>query len=353
MNRADDLGALFPHAPDVAERESADCGFSKGWGMQFQPREKTIVDMHGHIEFAYQTDSDALIGQHLNLMKRLNAGRIVACLPVSFRPEDADCPLGFWSLRCFGFEELKPYIESARLSGRVSLMLFLHHRNPDRSLLEKCMAEGLSGVKLHNAPVIVEASDPEVWLSREWSEVFSELGKAGKPVLWHVTQRLTDCPYVGGDRNVYWKDGWEKGVNYTNEDLLRIFLEVVRRNPDVHFIGAHQLHLGWERLASLFDQYPNLYIDTSIGCQVNEGDQMYEEDVQQIRSIFIRYADRILFGTDFSINRDTEGEQGWPEKLQAVANHVRFVRQLRLQDDALQKVMHANAENIFCLQAEG
>lgn len=348
MNHFADEERIYPHSPDVLERDTSDNGFSKGWGMHFLLKEETIVDMHGHIEFSPSTDADQLVKHHLGIMKQLNVSRLVACSPVMMRPEDREKPLGFPTLCCYGFDELKPYLELAQITGHMSLMPFLHHGNPDIGLLKQSIEEGACGVKLHNAPIIVEGADAEIWLSDEWAGIFSELGKANLSVLWHVTQRLTDCPYVGGERNAYWRDGWKMGVSYTNEDLLRIYLLVVSRYPEVRFISAHQLHIGWDRLASMFDQYENLYIDTSIGCWVNEGDRMHEDDIRYIREIFIRYSDRILFGTDYSIAPGGNGVETNDEaKLDPVKNHIRFIKQLRLPDEALQRVFHANAEKIL------
>ena len=37
-----------PYSPDVLERETADNGFSSGWGFHFQPSEKYWIDCHVH-----------------------------------------------------------------------------------------------------------------------------------------------------------------------------------------------------------------------------------------------------------------------------------------------------------------
>lgn len=339
----------YPHAPDVLERETSDGGFSAGWGMHFQPMPERIADMHGHIEFDDLSKAEAAVNRHMELMRPLNVTHCVACSPVMERASGEGGPQGF-SVRCLaGIDALRPYLQLARASGRLSLMLFLHYANPDAELLKLSAAEGVCAVKLHNAPIIVNAGDPECWLSGEWAAVFSELERLGLPVLWHVTQRLTGSPYTGGGRNTYWKDGWKKGVAYTNEDLLRIYLQVVEKYPRIPFISAHQLHLGWERLGRLFDRHPNLHADTSIGCWVNEGDRMYGNDVRRIREFFIKYHDRMLFGTDYFIT-DRAGDDTINDgtgKTAIAKSHIRFVRQLRLPDEALQDVMHANAERLL------
>lgn len=351
MTRNEEMEKRYPHAPDVTERETADGGFSKGWGMHFQPAASHIVDMHGHIQFQNLEGAEAVVNRHMQLMQQLNVTRCVACSPVMTRPADERNPQGF-SIECLsGIDALRPYFPLARKSGKLSLMLFLYYANPDVELLKQCVAEGACAVKLHNAPIIVDGADPNIWFSEEWAAVFTEIERLGLPVLWHVSQRLTDCPYTGGGRNSYWKDGWKKGVTYTNEDLLQIYLKIVEKYPGVPFISAHQLHLGWERLGALFDAHPNLYADTSIGCWVNEGDRMYEDDASLIRDFFVKHSDRMLFGTDYFIT-DLSGDDpiyADEGKAAITKNHIRFIRQLSLPDDVLQKVMHGNAESLLRL----
>lgn len=348
-NEIIDLEGLYPHSPDVTERETADGGFSKGWGMHFHPVEESIFDVHGHIQFQSFRNADDVMKKQLELMRPLNLSRCAVCSPMMVSPADLESPEVFSVDRLTKIEELVPYLDLAEKSDMLALMIFLHHGNPDRELLGKCINAGACGMKLHNAPIIVEAADPEVWLHDDWADVFSEIERKGLPVLWHVTQRLTDCPYTEGGRNTYWKDGWKKGVTFTNEDLLQIYLKVVAKYPGIPFISAHQLHIGWDRMAGLLDRYPNLFSDTSVGCQVNEGDRMYETDIRRIRDFFIRYSDRMLFGTDSFISDRTEGDSVFDEDVKAagIKNHIRFIRQIRIPYDDLQKVFHGNAERLL------
>lgn len=348
MSEMNETEYLYPHSPDVAERETSDGGFSSGWGMHFMPTASGIADVHGHIQFESFGDAEGIVKRHMDLVRPLGVTHSVACTPIMSTPQYA-CERQGFSVPCLsGRSALAPYFDVARKSHVLALMLFLHYANPDLELLKWSAAQGACAVKLHNAPLIVNAADPEIWFSGQWSEAFAEMERLGLPVLWHVTQRLAGCPYTGGGRNTYWKDGWVKGVKYTNEDLLQIYLKTVRKYPGIPFISAHQLHLGWDRLAVLFDEYPNLYIDTSVGCFVREGDRMYEHDIRTIRDFFIRYSGRILFGTDYFItDGSTEFDDG--EKKAIIQGHIRFIRQLRLPSDTLDSVFQGNAARLLRL----
>lgn len=342
--RANEPGpqTTYPHSPDVLERETADSGFSKGWGMHFVPTARYYVNIHGHIQFDDLGKADDAVRTYLNKVKPLHIKRTVACAPTMSRESDRNIPQGFNVFCMTRREELAPYFSLARRHEGLHIMLFLHFRNPDTELIKWSIEQGACAVKLHNAPIIVGAADPGIWLGDEWAAAFEVIEKAGLPVLWHVTQRLTSSPYTGGGANSYWKEGWKKGVSYTNETLLKIYLEIVERYPGIPFLSAHQLHIGWERLDALMNRHPNLHIDTSIGCYVREGDRLYDDDRDFIRAFFIAHSDRILFGSDYSLT-DQIGQVTEEE------NHIRFIRQLRLPDAELQHISHGNAERALGL----
>jgi predicted TIM-barrel fold metal-dependent hydrolase len=81
----------------------------------------------------------------------------------------------------------------------------------------------------------------------------------------------------------------------TREKVLQQRNNIIEAFPDVTFIGAH---FGFQAsdLASvgeLLDKYPNYYVDTSAEIHTL-GQQPYSS-----RRFFLKYQDRILFGTDF------------------------------------------------------
>ena len=76
--------------------------------------------------------------------------------------------------------------------------------------------------------------------------------------------------------------------------------KVIRALPQVQFIMAHGFwlmgdDLGLSVLATLFDAYPNLHVDLSAVYQWWDGPGPCYDN---LRDFFIRYKERILFGTD-------------------------------------------------------
>lgn len=326
---------VYPHSADVLERKKIDNRFSDGWGMHFTPVEKYWTDVHTHMEIADSAESLGMIRQFLHEVSNLNVKYIIAITPGLVNDDK-------YIKRSEDFDYFKKQLEGF---PNIKFMLYLRHDDPDCEKVKNLSNKGIGGIKLHNAPIITEALNPELWLSDKWSEIFEAIEEKQLPILWHVTQRLSDSPYTGGGRNTYWKDGWKKGVKYTNEDLLQIFLNVVERYPGIKFVGAHQLHIGWTRLVELFEKYPNLYIDTTIGCMLRRDFEIYDYDRNFLRKIFVKYCDRILFGTDLTIT--SKNLKNTTNIIKNYENHMRFIRSLRLPDNALQLISHGNAEMFF------
>lgn len=312
-----------PHARDVRERETSDEGFSAGWGQHFQPSERYWIDAHTHMRETTAADAQDVMDAWND---HLEAWRLRRTVGLDGRRDRADA-----------------FAEVADTDDRFRWLIRLDYDDPDPAFVAECLDAGASGIKLHNKPVIQDAVGADVWEDEAWHEILDQLGEADRPVLWHVTQRFTDSPYTGGARDSYWAEGWANGAEFTNEDLLQGFLDVVEAHPETDFIGAHQLHLGFDRLHELFRTYPNLHIDTSIGGFVRWGDQLYPEDKAAAREFFMEWSDRILFGTDCILTAEAIGEYLYQHFL----GHVRYVRQLDLPHDALQDVSHRTAERVY------
>ena len=315
-----------PYAPDVAQRQTVDNGFSAGWGCQYMPSEQYIVDCHTHCFDV--TDRYEIFRMLDAFFSRAVAFRLGRMIALDGSPEN-----------------LTAYAAVANFDPRFRFWVRGNDEKPDLDFIKKAADAGAVGLKILNIRMIREAGDPKVWLSKPWQEIFAWLESRNLPVLWHVTQRQTAAPYMGGNLNSYWSEGLPKGAKFTNEDLLAVFLENVKRFRGLPFIGAHQLHVGWDRMGQLFAEHPNLSTDTSCGCVIRPGDEMYEQDRCKLNAFFTKWHDRMLFGTDVMLEPGRIDEY----LLQHFVNHVRFIHQLRLADDTLQAVMHGNAERLLKL----
>lgn len=135
--------------------------------------------------------------------------------------------------------------------------------------------------------------------------------------------------------------------------ILEEFARLVERHPATTFIGAHvgcyAENLAW--VGALLDRCPNLCIDFS--ARIGElGRQPYSA-----RRFFIRYADRILFGTDASPNLDAyrlyyrfleSDDEYFSYDGRVVPSQGRwYIYGLDLPDEVLRKVYYENARRIL------
>ncbi len=136
--------------------------------------------------------------------------------------------------------------------------------------------------------------------------------------------------------------------------IVEELASLVRRHPATTFVGAHvgcyAENLAW--VGKLLDECPNFYVD--IAARISElGRQPYTS-----RRFFVKYADRILFGTDmgpdlgyyrifyrfletddeyfnYSAGAELPGQGRW------------YIYGLHLPDDVLEKVYFRNAQKVL------
>lgn len=169
--------------------------------------------------------------------------------------------------------------------------------------LADAKARGASGVKVFKQFGLTY-KNPDGSLIKIDDERFDLIWKAcgelGLPVLIHVADPLAFFLPID-ETNERWEElhrhpDWNfHGPQFPKHDeLLAAFLRVVARHPKTMFIGAHVASSA-EDLAQVgewLDKYPNLYVE--FASRISElGRQPYTA-----RKFLIRYADRVLFGTD-------------------------------------------------------
>ena len=333
----------YPHHPDVLEREYSDGGFSRGWAMHAKPIPTRMFDCHIHYSGGIEGNILENIAAEEEAARELGVTGAMVFLHAygnGWQPDLTNkSVMGIFPY--FTLKELEKALAGFNKSSHT-WAAYLDYQSPEPDLVDAVADMGCCCIKLHNAPVIEKNIPPEIWLGKEWSATFEAIQRRGLAVIIHVTQRLSPSVYTGGGRNAYWKTGWANGSKYTNEDLLQSFLACCRRFPDINFIGAHQLHLGWERLDALFAEYPNLFVDTSVGCLLLPNDDFYPHDRDYLRKMFIRHSDRVLFGTDnfwgstfFNYNKVNN------------SNHIRYVTALDLPQTDLDQIFYKNAERLL------
>lgn len=82
------------------------------------------------------------------------------------------------------------------------------------------------------------------------------------------------------------------------EDQINARDRFVERHPNMHFVGAHLGSLEWsvDELAKRLDKFPNMAVDMAERiCHLQLQSQ---KDREKIRQFFLKYQDRLMYGTD-------------------------------------------------------
>ena len=139
-------------------------------------------------------------------------------------------------------------------------------------------AQGFVGLKLWPHGAILSSKIPRI------HEQLDEAGRQGMPLVGYHT----------GD------PGNAKGNSPAFPKYEDDTLELVKAHPQTTFIFAHGLFMlqsdqGMAKLAGIFDQYPNVFVDVAFTHNARQPDNY---TVGKAREFYIKYCDRILFGSD-------------------------------------------------------
>lgn len=82
------------------------------------------------------------------------------------------------------------------------------------------------------------------------------------------------------------------------EYYLKVRDHMLDKNPNLHFIGAHLGSLEWSvaELSKTLDKYPNMAVD--MAERISHLQYQAKTNWQGVHDFFIKYQDRILYGTD-------------------------------------------------------
>lgn len=132
--------------------------------------------------------------------------------------------------------------------------------------------------------------------------IFTHLERLDIPLLTHIAEPLACWRPLSeaGPHQAYYQRHPEWHMHGrddvpSHERLIAARDAVVERHPRLRVIGAHLGSLEYDvaEVAKRLERYPNFAVDTSARL----GDLM-AQDGEAVRAFFLRYADRILFGTD-------------------------------------------------------
>ena len=153
--------------------------------------------------------------------------------------------------------------------------------------------EGYHIAKMQSAPIMrgrASASKEELRMDGdEMTRMFDAMKDEGIPLLLHLS-----------DPDTYYESRYTDTSVYSTKERDLLELEgVLRRHNSMKFQLAHfgaqpEIH-RLDSLGRWFDTYPNFNIDTSSARWVS---RELSKDRKKAREFFIKYQNRIVFGTD-------------------------------------------------------
>ena len=181
----------------------------------------------------------------------------------------------------------------------------------------------------YKRPVMIHTADPAAF--------FRPLDHRNER--WHELNEHPDWLFYGKDFP-------------SREELLAQRNRVIEKHPKTTFIGAHfgNNPEDLKTVGKWLDQYPNFYID--IDARINElGRQPYTA-----RRFFLKYQDRIMFGTDIEPNvsiyrtyyRFLESDDEYWDTAETLGRQGFWnVYGIFLPKSVLEKIYHTNAQRIL------
>ena len=181
-----------------------------------------------------------------------------------------------------------------------------------------------------------------------FDKYYSYLEAEGIPVTYHV-----------GDPKVFWdeekapdwakKEGWTytDGSFVSKEALYNEVSGFLSKFPKLKVIFAHFFFMGEEGIekASLFlDKWPCAYYDVTPGIEMYGS---FSENPEEWREFFIKYQDRMVFGSDNGLDESLvyiDVIRAFLETFEEFQCRGLQIRGIGLEYDILEKIYHGNFE---------
>ena len=212
---------------------------------------------------------------------------------------------------------------------------------------------------------LIMVDDPEL------SPIFDFLSKNGYTVIGHLgepkncwlpLERMTvknDREYFAAHPQYHMYLHKDKP---SYEHQIRARDRMLEKNETLRFVGAHLASLEWsvDRVAAFLDRFPNAAVD--LAERITQLQYQSQKNLDKVRDFFVKYQDRILYGSDIIQNPEDNDEafkhrvhQIWRKEWLYLATDERIfvpeidakVEGLALPKEVVLKVYQKNALRVF------
>ena len=309
-----------------------------------------VIDVHNHVNDAARIDEHMPPERVVQVMNATNVKTIVILT-------------GMWGdkLQAVIDETVKPY------PGRFIVFTQIDWSKIDDpnfssdmvKQLDDAVSRGARGLKVlkdlglgvrDKSGKLIAIDDPRI------DPVWEEAGRLGIPVSIHSGDPEAFFHPIDATNERYEElhehPDWSfYGRDYPSlESLLEARNRVFARHPHTTFVS---LHMGWPEnldwVSTMLDQDPNVMVE--FGAREAE----LGRQPRRTRELFMRYQDRVMFGTDNEVSEDMyRNNFRWLETADEYFDYLgapgqgRFeIYGLALPDPVLKKIYHENAERLF------
>jgi predicted TIM-barrel fold metal-dependent hydrolase len=250
--------------------------------------------------------------------------------------------------------------------------------------IDAAVAKGAVAVKVwKNIGMVVKDKDGKhIFLDDpRFDGVMAHIQKLGIPLIAHQGEPLNcwlplDQMTTDNDRS-YFREHPQYYMYLHPEEpgyemLMAARDRFVAFHPKLSFVGAHMASLEWsvDRLAVFLDRFPNANVD--IAARMTQIQYQSNQDRKKVRDFFIKYQDRLMYGTDiadnppnpanasedppttstaFEADVDRTWRSDWRYLATPLTQHVEDlkadVKGIELPRSVIDKLYYKNAERIY------
>lgn len=190
--------------------------------------------------------------------------------------------------------------------------------------LKESLRKGAIGIKVwKNIGMVAKDKEGKFIMidNPKFDPIFDYLEKKGIPVCGHLGEPKNcwlpiEKMTVNNDKK-YFKEHPEYHMYLhpdfpSYEDQIQARDNRLRKHPNLYFMGAHLGSMEWnvDEMSKHFDTFPNMTVDMAARmCHI---EKQTAQDWQKVHDFFIKYQDRIIYGTD---EGDWNGADPDPLKL--------------------------------------
>jgi len=164
--------------------------------------------------------------------------------------------------------------------------------------------------------------------------IFDFIAKEGKTLIAHIGEPIQawtpDYPKSSGVPLGYWGrhpefSFWDKPGKPSYNEIMAARDHVLAKHPDLRFVGAHlgSMSFDVDEIEKRLETYPNFAVE--IGGRMR---YMMWQARGKVREFFVKYQDRIMYGTDLSMGKivwdGKKGREATPEKVKSFIERWKY-----------------------------